>query len=338
MTRTNCASMIGLAGYILGVVVVMTLLGCPPSKPSDVDATELEVEAEDLEELDDREAVVAVVAGEKITRQEFNRRVGALEDFARVRFQARERREDLLTRLVEFEVLADEAERRGYGSHVEVRRAIKRAMADRYVEDHISESISMADIDEEDRRAYFEKRAREFEKPERRRMARLWVAETQTAETLARRWAEEAPEDVDEAGRAFQQFVFYHSEDRSTGDFRGLTDWVAADEKNFSPADLFDREPATLHGPYEANDGYVLEMVVDVKPAHRPEFEEVDQEITRRIHEERRVRQRRELLDRLRSEAEIEIDEESLAEIEEPDPTPPLRLDEIPRIGEEPGL
>lgn len=321
----------------VAVVLIGVAMGCAPNKPSDVDARELEVEADDLAEIDDREAIVARVAGEPITREEFNRRIGALEEFAQVRFQSRERRSDLLTRVVAFEILADEAERRGYGSHAYVRRAMKRAMADRYLDDRIGEELAMADIGEDERRAYFEAHGDELGRAERRRLSRLWVADEERARELVDQWHEEAPEESEEAMQHFQRFAFRYSEDRESGDFGGRSEWFSADEQEFIVADLFDREPAALHGPIEMNEGFVLEMVVDVEAAYEPDFDEVEQEVARRIYDERRAERRAQIIEGLMAEAEIEIFEDRLEQVQRPPDEAAPRLRDVPRQGSEPG-
>jgi peptidyl-prolyl cis-trans isomerase C len=321
----------------LGLACCGALLGCAPQKPSDVDARELEVEADDLAEIDDREAIVARVAGEAITREEFNRRIGALEEFAQVRFQSRERRSDLLTRVVAFEILADEAERRGYGSHAYVRRAMKRAMADRYLDDRIGEDLSISDIGEAERRAYFEAHADELGRPERRRLSRLWVADEERALELVEQWQQEAPDEVDEAMQRFQRFAFRYSQDRESGDFGGRSQWYEADDEVFIVDDLFDRAPAALHGPTEIDDGYVLEMVVDVEEAYEPNFDDVEQEVARRIYEERRAERRAQIVERLMADAEIEIFDDRLEQVQRPPDEAVPRLRDIPRVGSEPG-
>lgn len=322
----------GMAAPAVVAAAVMAMVGCAPEKPSDAEATQLEVEAGETEHLDDGEAVVARIGGEEITREEFDRRIEGLVDFARVRVQSDERREDFLDRIVEFEVMAGEANRRGFGGDPRTRHAMKRTMAELLVEDHLREEVSMADIGEDDLRAYLETNTDEFHEDERRRLARLVVDDQVRADELISRWNQREFEDAEEAGRAFQRFAFQHSTERKTGDEGGDVGWRSPEDDGVYGEDIFDWEPGQLQGPFDDDGRQVLMMVVEVEPEQRPTVEDLEQELTRQVYENRRDEVQQQFIEGLMDEAVVEIHEQRLEKIEPPRRDVPPPLEELPRM------
>lgn len=315
----------------LAVCCVAVAAGCiPPDKPSDREADDLDIEADEVDDLEDGQAVVARVGGREITREEFNRRIDGLADFARARLQSDQRREDFLNRIVEFEVMADEAHRQGLEDHARVRHAVKETMVDLMIEDHLSEQVSMADIDDEDRHRYFENNTDEFHEPERRRIARLVVDDREKLDRLFERWDRQSFDDPEEAGRAFRRFAFRFSDERETGDDGGDLGWRKPDDGTVFDQDVFEWEPGVVKGPFEEDDRYVLKMVVERQEPRRPGLEDLEQELTSRIYEQRRDQARRALVDEVVADARVERFEHNLEQAQPPETAPPP-LEELPR-------
>ncbi len=307
-------------------------IGCAPEKPSDGEATELRVEAGDGAELEDGEAVVARINGEPITREEFNRRIDGLAEFARMRLQSVENRRDFLGSIVEFEMMADEAELRGYGAHPRVRHAISEVMVELMIEDHLRNEVSMAAIDDEAREQYFERWASKWQEPERRRLARLVVDDRHRAEELVERWRDKMEGFEGDVARDFREFSFHHSRERSTGDRGGDAGWYTAEQEFRFGEDIFAWQPETLQGPFEDEQGrWVLKMVIEVEEQRQATREEVEQQITAQIYEERRQQARQELVEGLTAGADVEVWNERIEGFESPPQLVAPRLDEIPR-------
>lgn len=92
-------------------------------------------------------------------------------------------REALLESMIRYDLLAQEAERRGYGDNLEVKLAMKRVAQDRMVEALLRVTPNKVPADEIER-AYKE-RAREFLRPELRRATQIRVATEAEAKALA---------------------------------------------------------------------------------------------------------------------------------------------------------
>ena len=321
----------GIGRWMGLCVAVGVMLGCAPEKPSDADARDLEVDAEQMEQLDDPEAVVARIGGEEITRQQFDRRIEGLVDFARARLQSEERREQFLERIVEFEVMAGQAQQMGFGDHPRVRQAVQTAAVELMIEDHLRGEVSMADVDDDARTAYFEEHIDEFHSPERRRLARLVVDDEERADELLQRWEDKEIGEDDEPEIEFRRFAFLHSEERDTGDEGGDAGWTDPSESEVYGEDVFDWEFARVYGPFEDNGQFVLKMVIEIEEADEPTVDELQQQLTERVYEKRRTQTREAFVDTFTSDAQVEIYEERLGDIEPPPKEAPPRLDELPR-------
>ena len=331
MIRPMQTSLHRWVGATALVVAGVVAVGCAPEKPSDRTATELEVEIDETGALEDGEAVVARVDGEEITRDEFNRRIDGLVEFARARLQSTERRRDFLRAIVEFEVMADEAERRQLGDHPRVRQAMKKTMVELMLDERVSDEVSMADIDEEARRAYFDAHTDEFHRDERRRIARIVVADVDRVQKLVADIEEDEPEDLEEAEEVFRRSAYYYSEDRETGDRGGVVGWYEGDDGGMFGEDIFQWEPGTVQGPFEREGEVVLKMVIDVDEARRPAFDELEQQLTTAVYEERRRQARSRLVDEMTAGADVEIFADRLDDIERPRVDVPPPLEELPR-------
>lgn len=324
---------LGWIGWVVSAVVV----GCAPQKPSDVDdAQQLGLEADD--DPRDRQQVVARIDGDELELEEFERRLDGLVEFAAVRFYSTDARKELLTRMVGFEVMADVAQDKGYGTDARVRDAIKEAMAQLFIEDHLRQTVSMADIDEQQRRAYFEDHRREFHRPERRRIARVVVDDQDEAQALWRRWRQRSLEDVDDPSMEFRRFAFAHSAERQTGDEGGVVGWFEPGDEYRTGADIFEWTPGEARGPVAIDEGYALEMVVEVKPEERPSFEELKQELTTAVYEQQRQKTRRQFIEGLTRDADVKMWDDRVEDLEAVAPSAdeiPQRIDDIPRASPE---
>ncbi len=318
---------------VILLVAVVAAVGCAPEKPSDAVAMkELDIEAEDEEGIEDSEAVVARIDGEEITREEFDRRLSGLADFARVRVQSAEDREGFLGRIAEFELMADVAERAGDGASAPVRHAMKETMVSLMLGEYVDEQVSISDIDDDVRRAYFDANKEEFFRPERRRLARIFFEKEEDARKLMERWQEKASK-FDDLHRNFRRFAYYYSEDRSTGDDSGVLGWYEPGDDHHASEAIFEWEPEVAVGPMEIDGGFAIEMVIEVEPRERPEFEELEQELTERIFEERRQEARRDFIEGLTAEADVEVWSQRVADLEDAAPSRgerPVRLRDIP--------
>lgn len=306
--------------------------GCAPKKPSQGDSRELEVE-EGGGEVDDSAVIVARINGEAITKEEFERRVQGLAPFARVRLQSPERRKEFLRSIAQFEVMADAAERQGFGDRPQVRQAMKETMVRLFMNETLRERVSMRDIDEAMLAQFYQEHLEELKKPERRRLARVWYEDRGAAEAAKARFlSENQSDDPDLVGRLFQRFAFRYSQDRRTGDQGGDLGWTEKESADLLREGAFLVDAGAVQGPFEADEGWELWMVVELEEEQIPSLEESAGEVRARIFEKQRDEAWQAVVDELLSRAEIETFENNIEDLEPPVMRIPARLEELPRV------
>lgn len=132
-----------------------------------------------------RAAVLAKVGERVITLGEFADTLERMDPFERVRYQSAERRKLLLDEMIEVELLAQEAERRGLDQRPETRLRLQQILRDEMLERLRGQMPDPSEISEREVRAYYDEHRDEFREPERRRVLHLSVGTLELAKKLA---------------------------------------------------------------------------------------------------------------------------------------------------------
>jgi len=130
------------------------------------------------------EQVLAKVADRTITLGDFAAALERMNEFDRLRYQSPEKRKELLEEMIDLELLAIEAERRGLTQTPETQAAVRQIMREAMV-DEVRRSLPPADqIPLAEVQAYYDSHRDEFREPERRRVAALVFSDKAEAETV----------------------------------------------------------------------------------------------------------------------------------------------------------
>lgn len=120
-------------------------------------------------------SVVAKVGDKTITLGEFAAVLERMNQFDRLRYQTRERRRDLLQEIVDMELLAQEAKRRGLDKKPEVREAIRQILREAMIAESRKGLPAPAAIPQAEIQAYYDAHQEAFREPERRRVSVIVV-------------------------------------------------------------------------------------------------------------------------------------------------------------------
>lgn len=274
--------------------------------------------------------------GDTITVAELEQRFAEMNPYARARYQTVEQRKDYVEGLVRFELLAREAIRRGLQNDPDVVEAAKRVMVQELLKQELDEkadAISDAQV-----KQYYDSHHDDYVKPAMTRLAHVMFAKEHRAQAEEVLAAAKALQPMDYAG--FGKLARDHSEDARTkvldGDLRFLSD----------------DELATTLGPELKDAAVKLERIGDVAPAlvetakalHIIKLEGRQQALNLSLEQaapsirqvllnETRQERYRALLERLKQDAKLEIDDAALAKIVV-DPKAPT----VEAKGPQPGL
>jgi parvulin-like peptidyl-prolyl isomerase len=128
--------------------------------------------------------VLAKVGNRTITLGDYARAVERMDPFERLRYQSKERRQLLLDEMINLELLAQEAERRGLHQSPETEERLRQLLRDELLRELRAKVPDPAAIPEAEVRAYYEQHRAEFRDSERRRVAHIVMSGGPKAKTV----------------------------------------------------------------------------------------------------------------------------------------------------------
>jgi peptidyl-prolyl cis-trans isomerase C len=117
--------------------------------------------------------VLAKVGDREITLGDYAATLERMDSFERLRYQSADRRKQLLDELIDLELLAEEARRRGLDKQPETQERVRQMLRDELLAQVRASAPAPADISEADARKYYEAHRDDFREPERRRVAHI---------------------------------------------------------------------------------------------------------------------------------------------------------------------
>jgi peptidyl-prolyl cis-trans isomerase C len=273
---------------------------------------------------DDTKIVLAKVGDVSITLGDYAAALDRMDRFERLRYQSADRRQQLLDELVNVELLAQEAKRQKLDEDPEVRLRLDEALRDEVLRDvhsHVAtpESLPTAEV-----RAYYEAHRKEFKEPERRRVAAIVVTDEAKAKLLV-----DQAKAGDPAG--WGELVRRHSIAREPNhqtplELEGDLGIVSASGQpqgtgpKLSDAvlkALFEIPNVGDTYPRPVGDGqryYVLRMTGRTEARERS-FSEAERSIRVRMVEQRILAAEQQLVEALKQEYSVTIDENALSRV-----------------------
>jgi peptidyl-prolyl cis-trans isomerase C len=273
-----------------------------------------------------RAKVVAKVGDVRITVGEVEDSVNAQSPFLRQRYTDPAHLREFVENMIRFELLAAEAQKKGYADDPLVLRTTKQNAVQHMIRVDFDERITAESVPEADVRAYYDSHETEFHRPEMVRASHILVATREEATQLIAQLREGD-------ARAFRQAAREHSIDTETklrgGDLRYFTregqsfqgqgpeiDRTIVDAA-FALREVGDVTPA----PVQVGEHFSVVKLTGRRPAEHRTFEESDPAIRLRLWRERRQSALDELITELRERYQPEVHEERVE---------PITLDPLP--------
>jgi hypothetical protein len=126
---------------------------------------------------------VLAKAGDKvITVGDFAQSLDRMDAFDRLRYQTKERRRELLNEMIDVELLAIEARKRGLDKQLDMELVIRQILRDAMFARTRQDLPTSAEIPPAEVRAYYEANVDKFRQPERRRVAAIVMEDKKEAE------------------------------------------------------------------------------------------------------------------------------------------------------------
>jgi parvulin-like peptidyl-prolyl isomerase len=128
--------------------------------------------------------VLARVGDVKITLGDYAASLERMDSFERLRYQSPDRRRLLLNEMIDLELLAQEARRRGLDKKPETEERLRQLLREELLRQIRREVPAPNDLPPADVRKYYDEHKAEFDEPERRRVAHISVANRAQGEAL----------------------------------------------------------------------------------------------------------------------------------------------------------
>jgi peptidyl-prolyl cis-trans isomerase C len=267
--------------------------------------------------------VLASIDGQPITAGDLQRRLDALDGYSRARYSAPEQKRRFLENVVRFEVLAREAQSRGYDRDPEVQRTLKNQMVTALLQKELYDKLRPEDIPEAEVERYYREHTQEFRQPAEVRVSQIFTID----EVKARR-AEAAARGLrgrPETDRAFRELVAQMSEDEDSKSRGGDLTFFARTTTTYPPALVeaaFALEKIGDVSPVVHTDrGYHVLVLTQRRPTFTRALPEVSREIRKLLVRERGNQKMEELVAEMRKRMKVEIYEDRLARVT-PAPAP----------------
>jgi peptidyl-prolyl cis-trans isomerase C len=327
----------GRSALAAGLAVAGLLGGCGHKKQDATPTPAASASSETSGEVDPAllDRPLAKVGDKQITLGEYAAVLDRMNRFERMRFQSVDRRKALLDELIDLELLAAEAHRRGLDQRPEVEERVRQVLRDALLEQVRRELPGPDDLSPADVRRYYDEHGEEFTDPERRRVAHVVVADRAlAAKVLSEALAAEA--------KGWGELVVRYSADRLRS--RGLPPELMGDLGFVSPPGQSRGTNPLVPPPVReavfaiAQQGKVHPQVVEAdgqfhivrllarSEARRREFGEAERAVRVALARQRAVEAEDKLEKDLRERIPVRIDEAALARVKVPAvPAPPTK-------------
>jgi peptidyl-prolyl cis-trans isomerase C len=261
--------------------------------------------------------VVARVDGKAITLSEVQQRIDALDPYSRARYSSPEQRKKFLENLVRFEVLAREAEKRGYDRDPDVQRMVKNQMIQALLREEVDAKVKAEPITDADVARYYREHEALFRQPEQVRVSQILVADRTLADKIVAELRSEQKHD--KSDRPFRGMVEKYSTDEDSkplgGDLTFFDRQTTQLPKPIVEAAFALREVGEISSPVASGKGYHVLRLTQRRPGFTRPLEGVTAEIKRLILVDRRAMKQEEMVSEMRQKLNVQIYEEQLAKV-----------------------
>jgi DNA-directed RNA polymerase subunit F len=273
--------------------------------------------------------VLAKVEGRVITLGDYATALERMNEFDRLRYQAPEKRRELLNEMIDLELLAAEARRRGLDKAPETEEQIRQILRDTMLADARRSVPTPQEIPAPEVRAYYDAHRDEYREPERRRVTAIVFKDKKEAEKTLDEAKKSSPM---EWGKLVQKYAETPPKTGPTAPLETLGDLgivgPPSDPKGDSPrvpaevrAAVFEIKGdtgATLERVVQAGERFYIVRLAGKTAAHERTFAEAERSIRGLLVQEKMEAKTRELEKELEKQFPVSIDEAALAQVKVP--------------------
>jgi peptidyl-prolyl cis-trans isomerase C len=268
----------------------------------------------------DLSQVVAKVEDSVITVGDFQERINKQSPFIRARYTTIDKKKEFLDNLIRFEVMANEAKRRGYDKDPEVLRVMKQQMISKFLQKDFESKLKVEDVPDADVEKYYKEHPDEFNRKDEIRVSEILVKEKGKADKVYTE-AKALPKTPTPGGeqKTFRDLVTKYSEDDDSKGRGGDLAFFAKDstaypqplvEASFKLAEVGDVAP-----PVKTDKGWAVVKLIQKRPGFSRPLPEVKRQIQQRLFRDVRTKAMDSFIADLKKKSNIELHEENLGKV-----------------------
>jgi peptidyl-prolyl cis-trans isomerase C len=272
----------------------------------------------------DPSQIVAKVDDAVITVADVQDRVNKQSPFVRSRFTTPEKKKEFVDSLIRFEVLANEAERRGYDKDPEVLRVMRQQMISKLLQKDFESKLKVEDVPDADVQKYYDEHPAEFHQKDEIRTAQIVVKDKAKADkalaeskALSKSPAVTAmPSSTDQTG--FRALVTKYSEDPEAKQTGGDMQFFDKDSTKYPKPIVdaaFELKEVGDTTVVKTDKGFVVLRLMQKRPGFNRPLPEVKRQIQQRLFRDMRNKSMEAFVADLKKKSKIEIHEENLSKV-----------------------
>lgn len=270
--------------------------------------------------------VIAKIGDVTLTVGDIEARLNSQSPFVRARFQTDERKKEFVETQVRFEVLAQEAFRRGMHNDPDVQESLKKILVQKLTRKEFDGRVSLQDVSDEEMRAYYEQHKDDYNKPEMMRTSHIFIP-FGADKAAAQKKAEEARSKAADPAKLedrnhFKALVAEYSADEATQRTGGDLRYLTADEmeERFGKAArdaVFGSQTINeVTGVIEGKEGFhVFKRTGRRKPIER-DFEQVKNQIRNVLYREKRTQAFDQFIEGLKKDFGVTVHDANVSKVQ----------------------
>ncbi len=269
----------------------------------------------------DPSQVVAKVDDAVITVGDVQERINKQSPFVRARYTTNEKKKEFVDSLIRFEVMANEAKRRGYDEDPEVLRVMKQQMISKFLQKDFESKLKVEDVPDADVEKYYKEHPAEFNQKDEVRISEVVVKDKGKADK-AYAEARALPKGAAPVGpetKQFKDIVTKYADDeeaKQRGGDLGFFDRESTRypkevvEASFKLAEVGDVAP-----PIKTEKGFAVIRLTQKRPGFNRPLAEVKRQIQQRLFRDTRTKAMDNFVAELKKKSTIEINDNNLAKV-----------------------
>ena len=263
---------------------------------------------------------VAEIDDVKITIEDFQDRINKQSPYLRSRYTSLERKKEFLDNLVRFEVMAREAEKKGYDKDPEVVRSMKQVMIQKLMKEEFDNRLKLEDIKDDECKVFYDGHPDEYNKPAEVRASAIFTKDEKKAADAIKKVKEKAKAGkIDSA--VFGDLAKDLTEDEKAKPARGDLRYFDV-KSTLYPKQVIDAAFALkdvgdfTDKPLKAGDGYWVISKTGDRKAFTRSFEEVKRQIQNRLYRDKRTKAMEDYVAELKRKANVKVNEDNLNKVQ----------------------